>query len=95
MLWERVSDAGDQKMTSVHYAWLRTSNVILSSYSISLSLSFLKAVVDSKSKVLSCPARKRDAGLKCERWLMSEKRQEPQIRVLAPVLLGSGGLQTW
>ena len=35
------------------------------------------SIVDSGSRVLSCPARKRDAGLKCEIWLMSGRRQEP------------------
>ena len=32
---------------------------------------------------------------KCERWLMSGRRQEPRLRVLALFSSGSEGLQTW
>lgn len=50
-------------------------------------------VLDSGSRDLSCPARIRDAGLKFKRWLMSGRRPESRLRVLAQFLLGSEGLQ--
>ena len=39
--------------------------------------------VGSGSGVLACPARKQDAGLKMRERLMSGRRQEPRVRVLA------------
>lgn len=40
MLWGRDSDSGDQEIAHVHYAWLLTDDVMLSSYSTSPSLTF-------------------------------------------------------